>query len=73
MKTVFAPNGSFIPGKNLKLEKNIRRIEGDGMLCSEEELCLSDDTDGIIDLDESYKVGEAFGNYIENDFLFELL
>ena len=73
MKTVFAPNGSFIPGKNLKLEKkNIRGIEGDGMLCSEEELCLSDDTDGIIDLDESYKVGEAFGNYIENDFLFEI-
>ncbi|MDA9559273.1 hypothetical protein N9R86_04800 [Alphaproteobacteria bacterium] len=41
LRSVFAPNGTYIPGKNFKIEKkSIRGIEGDGMLCSEEEIGL---------------------------------
>ena len=73
MKTVFAPNGSFIPGKNFKLEKKaIRGIEGDGMLCSEEELCISENSEGIIDLDDKHEVGKSFGSYFEQDFIYEV-
>ena len=28
------------------------------MLCSEEELCLSENSEGIIDLGDTYKVGK---------------
>ena len=36
LSSVFSPNGTYIPGKNFKIEnKSIRGIEGDGMLCSE--------------------------------------
>ncbi len=73
MKTVFAPNGTYIPGKKFKLEKkNIRGIEGDGMLCSEEELCISENYEGIIDLDKTHKIGEHYGSYIKKDFIYEV-
>ena len=73
MKTIFAPNGTYIPGKKFTLEKkNIRGIEGDGMLCSEQELCMSDESAGIIDLDKTFKVGDSFSRYIKEDYLFEV-
>ena len=73
MKTVFAPNGTYIPGKKFKLEKkNIRGIEGDGMLCSEEELGISDNSEGIIDLRDNFIVGESYGRHIQEDFIFEI-
>ena len=44
IKGVFAPIGSFIPGLGSKLEeREIRGIIGEGMLCSERELGLSED------------------------------
>ena len=56
LRTVFAGNGTFIPGKNFTLEsKNIRGVTGDGMLCSEEELNISNNSEGIIELDIKYK------------------
>ena len=73
MKTVFAPIGTYIPGKKFKLEKkNIRGIEGDGMLCSEEELGISDNSDGIIDLGDNFIIGESYGRHIQEDFIFEI-
>ena len=73
MKTVFAPNGTYIPGKMFTLEKkSIRGVEGDGMLCSGEELCLSDDSEGIIDLKDLYEIGKSFGSYLEKNYLFEI-
>tara|TARA_B100001989_G_scaffold253131_1_gene238285 strand:+ start:4623 stop:7010 length:2388 start_codon:yes stop_codon:yes gene_type:complete len=73
MKTVFAPNGTFIPGKMFKLEKkSIRGVEGDGMLCSEEELCLSENSAGIIDLGDTFEVGKSYGSYFEKDYIFEI-
>ena len=52
MMGVFAPAGAVIPGTGLKLKKaKIRGVESNGMLLSERELGLSDEHEGIIELD----------------------
>jgi phenylalanyl-tRNA synthetase beta chain len=49
---VFAPEGTFVPGSGITLVKTkIRGVESNGMMCSERELELSNEHDGIIDLD----------------------
>tara|TARA_B100001029_G_scaffold178803_1_gene186371 strand:- start:308 stop:2716 length:2409 start_codon:yes stop_codon:yes gene_type:complete len=49
--TVYAPPGAVIPKNNTKLVvAKIRDITSYGMLCSESELSLSDESDGIIEL-----------------------
>ncbi len=61
MKGVFAPPGSFIPGKNTTLAVGtIRGVESRGMLLSEFELQLSDDHEGIIDLPADAPVGARY-------------
>ena len=61
MKGVFAPSGSTIPGTGLKLKKsNIRGEESNGMLCSEREMGLSEDHEGIIELPEDAPLGAPF-------------
>ncbi|MCG8691873.1 MAG: phenylalanine--tRNA ligase subunit beta [Minwuiales bacterium] len=61
MKGVFAPSGTTIPGTGLHLKPtNIRGVDSNGMLCSEREMGLSDEHDGIIDLPADAKVGEPF-------------
>ena len=48
---VFAPTGTFVPGTGVKLEaKPVRGVVSNGMLCSERELELSNEHDGIIEL-----------------------
>ncbi len=42
---------------------NIRGVESHGMMCSEKELNISDNHDGIIDLPEDAPVGTAFAAY----------
>src|SRR5271167_3722888 len=64
MKSVFSPVGTFIPGKNLTVTKGvIRGVESNGMLCSEAELELSDDHDGIIDLPDDAPVGVGYARW----------
>jgi phenylalanyl-tRNA synthetase beta chain len=61
MKGVFAAAGAFIPGKNVTLGVGtIRGVESRGMLCSEFELQLSDDHDGIIELPADAPVGVSY-------------
>lgn len=68
MKSVFAPPGTYIPGKNLTLGVGvIRGVESAGMLCSEAELELSEDHDGIIDLPQDAPVGALFATYAKLD------
>lgn len=58
MTAIFAPSGSYIPGLDVTLEKGvIRGQESNGMLVSEREMKLSDEHNGIIDLDDSYAIG----------------
>jgi phenylalanyl-tRNA synthetase beta chain len=67
MVTVFAPIGSYIPGKGLTLEaKPVRGVVSAGMLVSESELELSDDHEGIIDLDASFadKLGQRYADVL---------
>ncbi len=64
MKSVFAPPGAFIPGKNITLGiGKIRDVESRGMLVSEFELQISDNHEGIIDLPDDAPVGEPYAKY----------
>jgi len=55
---VFAPPGATIPSNGMVLKPTkIRGIESNGMMCSESELELSDDHDGIIEIAEGVAVG----------------
>ena len=63
--TIYAPPGSVIPKNNMKLE--ISKIRGEtsyGMLCSESELNLSKESEGIIELNQNYKtkIGKSYFN-----------
>ncbi len=63
--TVYAPPGSIIPKNKMKLE--ISKIRGEtshGMLCSESELNLSSESEGIIELNQNYKtkIGKCYFN-----------
>lgn len=58
IKVAFAPEGSYIPGIDVTLKKAvIRGVESNGMMCSERELCLSDEHNGIIELPDDAQVG----------------
>ena len=49
--TVYAPPGAIIPKTKFKLKiAKIRGVESSGMLCSENELNISKESTGIIDL-----------------------
>ena len=66
MTGIFAPAGTHIPGTGVDLQVGvIRGVESAGMLCSEREMMLSDEHDGIIDLEGDWAVGtpavEALG------------
>lgn len=64
MKGVFASVGTYIPGTDFTLSKGmIRGEESNGMLCSERELLLSDNHDGIIELDADAPIGEKYAEY----------
>ncbi len=68
MKSVFAPPGTYIPGKDITLGVGtIRGVESRGMLCSESELELSGDHDGIIDLPADAPVGMPYAQYAHLD------
>ena len=54
MKGIFASEGTYIPGLEVTLKKTkIRGIESNGMMVSEREMCLSDEHEGIIELDNN--------------------
>ena len=58
MKGIIALPGAYIPGTMITLEKgSIRGQESQGMLCSERELLISDEHNGIIELDGDWPVG----------------
>ena len=72
-KVVVATIGAVLPG-NFKIKKSkIREVESFGMLCSEVELGLGEDADGIIILPADAEVGMEYREYANlNDVIFEL-
>jgi phenylalanyl-tRNA synthetase beta chain len=61
MKGVFAHAGTTVPATGVELKKSaIRGVESNGMLCSEREMGLSEEHDGIIELPEDAPIGAPF-------------
>jgi phenylalanyl-tRNA synthetase beta chain len=62
LTTVYAGPGAIIPKNQLKIKvTNIRGVDSYGMLCSESELGLSDESQGITELDsKKFKVGNSY-------------
>ena len=66
-KIAFAPVGSILPG-NFKINKaKIRGEVSQGMICSEKEVNISDEHDGIMVLDVDATPGDTFINYLNNN------
>jgi len=64
LKGVFALPGVVIPATGDVLEVGtIRGVESRGMMCSERELGLSDEHNGIIELPEDAPIGVSFADY----------
>lgn len=64
----FAAPGTYVPGIDVTLAVgNIRGVESHGMMCSEKELEISDNHDGIIDLPEDAPVGTSYATYAHLD------
>jgi phenylalanyl-tRNA synthetase beta chain len=61
---VFGGPGTYVPGSDFTLKKTaIRGVESNGMMCSERELQLGDDHDGIIELPADAPIGTSFADY----------
>ncbi len=60
--TIYAPPGAVIPKSNFELKvAKIRGVESKGMLCSESELNLSNESEGIIELkDKEKEIGKSY-------------
>lgn len=73
LKIAFAPVGSKLPG-DLKIKKaKLRGQVSCGMICSESELEMSEDHDGIMELPEDAPIGERLIDYLGMlDYVLEL-
>ncbi|HSP92062.1 MAG TPA: phenylalanine--tRNA ligase subunit beta, partial [Vicinamibacterales bacterium] len=78
LKIVYAREGAVLidghkPGREVMTLKRakIRGVESTSMACSEKELGISDDHDGIIILDDDAPVGRAAADYM-GDVVFEV-
>ncbi|MCX7876378.1 MAG: phenylalanine--tRNA ligase subunit beta [Melioribacteraceae bacterium] len=73
-KVPFAKVGAIIPNGKFKIEKaKIRGEVSEGMICSEKELGISDNHDGIMVLEESLQEGISFSDAMSlNDIIMEI-
>jgi phenylalanyl-tRNA synthetase beta chain len=65
-KVAFAPVGVSISDFKIKKVK-LRGEESFGMICSEKELGISDNHDGILVLPDDAPIGEKLGTYLQQD------
>ncbi len=72
-KVAVAVVGACLPG-DFKIKKaKVRGVESCGMLCSEKELAIGEDHEGIMILPEDAPIGTLLKDYLEiNDVVFEL-
>jgi len=73
IKVVCAEVGAVLPG-NFKIKKaKLRGVVSMGMLCSESELGMSDEHDGIMELPEDAPLGSDFREYLQlNDQMIDV-
>ncbi|MGF2736098.1 phenylalanine--tRNA ligase subunit beta [Marinobacter sp. DUT-1] len=73
LKVPFAVVGAVLPG-NFKIKKaKLRGQPSEGMLCSESELALSDNHEGLMELPEDAPVGQEMADYLElNDITIDV-
>lgn len=58
LTTIYAPIGAYVPGLGVTLvEKPVRGVVSNGMLCSAAELELAGESDGILELADDLAVG----------------
>src|SRR4051794_21160605 len=58
LTTIYAPIGAYVPGLDVTLvEKPVRGVVSNGMMCSAKELEVAEESDGILELDDSLAVG----------------
>src|SRR5690606_204898 len=74
MTGIFAPEGAYIPGLDVVLKKgNIRGVDSCGMMVSEREMQLSDEHNGIIEVDNNLPVGVPMADVFSlNDDIIEI-
>ena len=66
--TIYAPPGSVIPKNQMKLSiSKIRGVTSYGMLCSESELNLSNESEGITELSSRKYTNKVGKNYFKNN------
>ncbi|MDP3633416.1 YtpR family tRNA-binding protein, partial [Phenylobacterium sp.] len=73
LTTIYAPIGAYVPGLGVTLvEKPVRGVVSNGMLCSASELETAEESDGILELPSDLAVGtsaaEALGLEAVIDF-----
>ncbi len=76
LKGIFSPVGSIIPSNGMKLKKGmIRGYESCGMMCSEMELELGTDHDGIIDIPSTIdcKAGDSVISILEKFYNLDVI
>ncbi|MGB8338030.1 MAG: phenylalanine--tRNA ligase subunit beta [Burkholderiales bacterium] len=72
MKVPCALVGAELPGISIKQAK-VRGVESNGMLCSEKELGLSEESNGLMALPADAPIGASIRDYLDlNDKLFTL-
>ena len=65
INVVVAKPGSYVPGIDTTIGVgNIRGVESEGMMCSEREMGMSDEHDGIIEI-PSGQIGEKFVDWLK--------
>ena len=68
--TVYAPPGAIIPKNQMRLSvSKIRGVTSYGMLCSESELNLSDESEGITELSSKKYINQIGKKYFKNNSL----
>lgn len=72
-KIPVALEGAYLPG-DFKIKKSkLRGVPSEGMMCAAQELGLSDDTPGLMILDEALEVGTPINDiFKDNDVVFDL-
>jgi phenylalanyl-tRNA synthetase beta chain len=65
--------GTVVPSNGMVLKKSeIRGVESNGMMCSEAELGLGDNHDGIVELPADAPIGAAYAEFAGSDPVFDI-